>query len=846
MTPWTLTTKALLSALKTSASGLDQKEASRRLAESGPNLIGDKHERNALKIFVSQFSSWLVVILIAAAIISFFMGDRLDALIVLSIIFLSVMFGFIQEYKAATVVKALKKLVTNNAQVRRDGQWQNLPSAQLVIGDIVKLNIGDRVPADLRLIEVDNFQVDESLLTGESQSVTKQTGALSGNKEIYQQINMAFSGSFVSSGTALGCVVATGAKTEIGQTAKMLEDKEPQSDFQKQIANFSRFLLRVVIIMTLFVFGANTLLQHGLFESLLFAVALAVGVTPELLPMIITVTLSQGAMKMAKKKVIVKKLIAVEDFGNIDTLCCDKTGTLTQGKISLSGYVDPQGKANEEVLKLGQLCSSGFASGGQVNANPIDAALWQDQVKIPLAQYTVTDENEFDFTRRLMSVVVKDGQNLNLIAKGSPDSILDRCRYYFNHGQKTALTPKILAELQKQIHAYQLEGTRVIAVASKPVTKKETSLDDENNLALNGWLFFNDPIKASASAALVKFKEQGINIKIMSGDAPELVAHAANAVNLKVAGDKIITGLDLEKISDAELTKIADKYNCFARITPEQKYRLISALNREGHVVGYLGDGINDAPAIKAADVGIAVDSGAEIAKDAADIILLEKNLSILAEGILLGRKTFGNITKYILNTISANYGNMFTVAISSLFLPFIPLLPKQILLTNFISDAPLLTIATDNVDESYIKKPKKWNLKLISNFMFFFGLISSLFDFATILPLMYVWRVSPEVFRTAWFIESSLSEMIVTFAIRTRLPFYRSRPSGWLIGATLVSGSIVIAVTLISSWQKLFEFSRLSPLTYVFIAIVLISYFSLTEFLKHIFFTKFDSLSQA
>jgi len=834
--PWILSESALLKTLNTSIDGLTDHEVTQRIKEYGRNVIEDKSKRSALKIFLSQFESWLIVILVLATGVSFILGEQLDAIIVLSIIFLSVIFGFIQEYKAESVVKKLKELVTNKAKVLRSGKWQEIGSGDLVIGDIVKLNIGDRVPADIRLLEVDNFQIDESLLTGESKTVSKHTKQIADkNAQVYEKTNLAFSGSFVASGTAVGCVVAIGANTEIGKTAQSLAQKELHSDFQKQINKFSQFLLRIVIILSIFVFGSNALLNKGILDSLLFAVALAVGIAPELLPMIITVTLSRGALKMAEKKVIVKKLIAVEDFGNIDTLCSDKTGTLTEGIVSLAGFQNIKKEVDEEILKLGLLCSSGFTSRGKVSANPIDQALWAHVSKegrsFTDGDFEITDENEFDFKRRMMSVVIKQKEDLMLIAKGAPESILEKCK----------LTSQELSAFQKLVQQYQSDGSRVLAVATKAVQKEETTLDDEKDLKLAGWLLFNDPIKKTAKETLAKFNKLGVHIKIISGDAPEVVIHAASQVGLEITKGKVITGQELEGISDSELAVIAQDYNFFARVNPEQKYRLVASLNKEGHIVGYLGDGINDAPAIKAADVGIAVDSGAEIAKDAADIILLEKDLHILADGILQGRKTFGNITKYILNTISANYGNMFTVALSSLFLPFIPLLPKQILLTNFISDIPLLTIATDNVDYSYTRKPKRWDIKLIGKFMLFFGLISSVFDFATILPLIFIWKVSPEAFRTGWFIESSLSEMIVTFAIRTRLPFYKSKPSLWLLGSSIISGLIVIGITLVSAGGKLFEFSRLPVAVYLWIATILIGYFISTEILKHFFFKKFD-----
>ena len=847
---WSYTADELFKELHTTKKGLNDIDVSSRQRIFGNNRLPAKGMRSLPKVFFRQFENWLVVVLIAAAVASFFMQEKIDGLIVLSIVFLSVFFGFIQEYKAEKTIQKLKEFVTNRTEVLRNGEWQDRDSLELVVGDIIKLHIGNKVPADIRLLETDDVQMNESLVTGESSPVEK-TAAVIRDKHPspFLQRNMAFSGCYVASGTAVGCVVAVGARTFIGTTAKRLEEKEIPSAFQKQIGDFSRFLMQVVVVLTLFIFGANALLHKGLFDSFFFAVALAVGITPELLPMIITVTLSQGALRMAKEKVVVKKLIAVEDFGNIDILCCDKTGTLTEGVMSVAEYHAVDKKRNDDVLRMALICSSGFSSLGKSTANPMDQALWDHYKKHSMSHVnvvgTLTDENEFDFRRRSMSVVLKTGDHLQLIVKGAPESLIQQCTKVFTEGKEGLLSQHKTESCLSAIRTYQQRGMRVLAVAYKSITKKETTKEDEKNLTLLGWVVFEDPIKKTAHETISRFRELGIQIKIISGDSDKAVLFTAQQVGLIEPDHQVITGEQLDALDDKELARTAVEHHVFARITPEQKYRIVASLNQKGSTVGFLGDGVNDAPALKAADVGIAVDSGAELAKDAADIVLMKKDLHILAQGILIGRKTFGNITKYIFNTVSANYGNMVTIALSSLFLPFIPLLPKQILLNNFASDIPLLAIASDNIDPGYVKRPKKWNIKLIQHFMLFFGILSSLFDFATILPLIFIWKVSPEFFRTAWFIESSLSEMIVTFAIRTQHSILKSRPSRTLILLSVAAGIATVIATIVTPWSTLFEFQKLPIVIYVWIGVVLCGYLISTELLKHVFFRYFEKVNE-
>jgi Mg2+-importing ATPase len=711
----------------------------------------------------------------------------------------------------------------------------------------VHLNIGDVVPADIRLLHIEELSADESILTGESIPAVKETRAGKGRQAMPQHLkNVVFAGTSIASGLGYGMVIATGKDTVFNKTAAYLKQKEPEADFQKNINKFSNFLLKVILLMTLFVFAANALLGKGVFVSFLFAVALAVGITPEVLPVIMTITLSNGALKMAKEKVVTKRLASVEDFGNIDTLCCDKTGTLTEGKVALRKYVNLDEEQDDKLVVYGLLCNMAERGKGRKHyGNPIDKAVWEHQkareLEPSLRDFRVIHENEFDFERRRMSVVIESRKKRLLIVKGAAESVLSVCSQALIKNRCTKLSKDKALKISKNfIERYGKAGYTVIAVAEKKFSKTKSTNADEKYLCLLGFLLFLDPPKKTAPEALKLLQGLGVAIKVISGDHHLVTRKVCEEVGLKIAGNRVVTGEELECLSEAEFEDYSMKYNVFARVTPEQKHKIIASLNKEDHIVGFLGDGVNDVPALRAADVGISVDSAAGIAKEAADIILLHKSLRVLAHGIMEGRKTFGNITKYIFNTISANFGNMFTVAFSSLFLKFIPLLPSQILLNNFISDVPQLTISTDNVDEEFTKKPKRWNIKLISRFMVYFGLISSFFDLALIALLIFVLNTGTELFRTAWFLESVLSEIIVTFAIRTRLPFYKSMPSKWLLLVSIAAILASIAITYTLFGQTFFSFVSMPASVLAIIFIVLVAYFFTAEIAKKHFFEKF------
>jgi Mg2+-importing ATPase len=831
MSSWDESKEEVLRELETSNNGLTTAEATRQLKKSGKNVIERGRKRSVFLIFVEQFRNWLMIALLIAAGASYFLGEQLNAGVIVGLVIISVVFSFFQEFKAEAALEKLAKYISHNARVKRDGEWVQINSEDLVLGDIVELRIGDVVPAELRLLEVDELTLNESILTGESAPVLKTTQEVKGEQP-QELTNMAFMGTIVSSGRGTGVVVSVGKDTFLGKTASVLKEKPPETEFQKQTKKFSQFLFKVILVMTVFVFLANSLMNKGILESFLFAVALAVGITPELLPAIMTITLSEGALRIAKKKVIVKRLMSVEDLGNIDTLCADKTGTLTKGEFSLVDYSDLEGKRDINIIIKALLCTSGELQGNKTLAtNPTDKALWKSKVakgnRNKLNAYKLLDENEFDYTRRRVSALVEKNNERTLVVKGSIESMIEVC--------KLGETSK--KSIVKMANEFEDEGHRVVGVGERKMKRDKSSARDEKNLKFVGFLLFNDPVKSSAIDAIKRLKELGVDIKILSGDSLSVTNYVAKKVGFEVNDGSILLGNDLDKLDSREFERKIRGTNFFARVTPEQKYKIVASLNKEGHVVGFLGDGVNDAPALRAADVGIAVDSGASVSKEAADIILLKKDLHVLADGIETGRKTFGNIMKYILNTISANCGNMLTVSLSSLFLTFIPLLPSQILLNNFISDIPLFAVSVDNVDRDFIKKPKRWSIHMIAHFMIYFGLISSIFDFFMILPMLTIWHVPMEMFRTAWFVESSLSEIIITFAIRTKLVFYKSVPSTLLIVLSILSSLLIVGLPAIGVGEKLFEFVAIPGYLWIWIWVIVLGYFLTTEVVKRWFF---------
>ncbi len=835
-----LNKKEVLDALGSSEKGLTSKEAAKRLEKYGSNEIVAKDKRGWFSILLSQFKSPLILILIIAAGIAGFLGEVTDAAIILGIVLLNSLLGFYQEFKSEKALLKLKKYITFKAKVLREGKEIEIDTKELVIGDIVFLNNGDLVPADIRLLETQELNVDESVLTGESNQTYKNCSEINykQNLSVNEKANLVFMGTSVSGGSGKGIVISTAAKTEFGRTASVLSAKEPPTDFQKNIKKFGDFLIKIILILTLCVFFINAVLGKGVVDSFLFALALAVGITPELLPIIITITLSRGAMKLAKKKIIVKKLASIEDLGNIDVLCTDKTGTLTENKITLHDYLDLQGTRKEEIIENAILCNTAV-TGKNVTGKAADVAILEycKTNNIPLKNFKKIEEIEFDHERRRMSMVYKKGKSFYLVSKGAPESILEICNKIKKEG-KVYPIGNYKKEIIKKFEDFSRKGYSVIAIANKEIKrKKEYETKDETNLVFLGFLIFLDPPKKDAESSLKDFQKLGVEIKILTGDNPLVTEQICSQVGIKIK-DKIILGSDLEQLNEKELDNVTRRNNVFARITPEQKYNIVNILSKQGHIVGFLGDGVNDAPALKAADVGITVNSAIDIAKENADVILLNKSLDVIANGIREGRKTFGNITKYIFNTISANFGNMFTLAFSSLFLKFIPLRPSQILLANFISDGPLMTVSTDNVDEEGLKKPKRWDIKLISHFMVSFGLISSIFDITTIITLLLIAGDNIPLLRTGWFLESVMTEIFVTFAIRTKKSFWKSKPSKFLI-ITSIAAILLTLILIYSPLALLFKFEKIPINILMLIGGIVLLYFFVVELYKKHFYKK-------
>ena len=843
---WRLQKEELLIELGTSTMGLDESEASRRLKEYGFNEIPYAGHRTAINILLSKFKNPLVYVLIFASVIAGFLGETTEAIIIVAILLANAMLGFSQEFKSERALEELKKYLSYTTTVSRDGKKHTIDTKELVPGDILYLAIGDIVPAEIRLFEADELQTNESALTGESTSLYKIAEPIELDNPLPHQLsNTALMGSTVTNGSGIGLVVATGRHTYFGQVASSLSLLPPKTDFQKNIASFGNYLIKVILLLVIFVFLVNSVLGHGILGSLLFSLAIAVGIIPEALPVIITVGLSEGALRLVKKKVVVKRLEAIEDVGNVDVLCTDKTGTLTQNEIKVQDIVDPKGNSHLELIKYALLCNTAVVEGERILGNPIDVAIWKNARdrkfdEESLSNFKRVHEIPFQANRRRMSIVVESNDHRILISKGAPEAILDVSTKIDNETENNPgkEAKKGVASL---IEKYNQAGNRLIPLAFKDIENKlDYSIEDESDLTFVGLLVLNDPPKEDAASAITRLKSLGIKLKVLSGDDPFVTADICHKVGIDVRG-RVLTGIDIENKQEDELRKLVEDYDVFGRVTPDQKYAIISALKKNGHVVGFLGDGVNDAPALKLADAGISVDSGVQVAKEAASIILLEKSLSSIADGVVEGRKAFGNMIKYIMNTTSASFGNMVTVAMGSLFLPFILLLPSQILLNNLLTDAPLLTISTDNLDEEGLRAPKKWNIGLISRFVVFFGLISSIFDFATIYFLVYLLHSSPELFRTGWFIESALSEILVTFSIRTRRRFYGSRASNLLITTSL----FMVVMTLIVAYSPIglvfFEFVNLPPWFLAIILGIVGTYFLLVESLKHIFFSRYE-----
>jgi Mg2+-importing ATPase len=835
---WQLPADEMCRRLGVGEGGLSREEASRRLGQGGPNIPAGRKRGGPWGILLGQFKSPIILILIFAALASLYFGNYLDASIILGIIVASGLLGFFQEFSASNALGKLLQVVKVTATVKRGGQSLDVPVEEVVPGDLVMLDAGSLVPADCLLIQTADLYVDEAILTGETMPVRKAPGSLaSESPTLVQMSNALFQGTHIRSGTGLALVVATGGATEFGRIASRLKLKPPQTEFEVGVSHFGYLLLEVTLVLIFLIFALNVLLQRPVLESLLFSLALAVGLVPQLLPAIISINLSKGAQAMARKKVIVKRLAAIENFGSMEVLCTDKTGTLTEGKVRLHATLDASGADSEKVFLYSYLNAS-METGIH---NPIDEALLNAR-KLDVTGYSKRNEIPYDFVRKRLSLVVEDPQgHIHMITKGALEKVLEVSTTVEEGGTVQPLADHA-EEIQRRFVEWSNQGYRVLGLACRELKPGEYGPGsppgepkDERGMTFLGFLLFLDPPKADARESLQKLASLGVRVKVITGDNRLVAATIAGQVGL--AHEEVITGEDLKKMSEEALVAKVRQVDLFAEIEPNQKERIIRAVRKSGAVTGYMGDGINDAPALHVADVGISVNSAVDVAKDAADIVMLEPGLSTLADGVLEGRHTFANTIKYVFMATSANFGNMFSVAGASLFLSFLPMLPTQILLTNFLTDFPELTIATDSVDPEQVQIPRRWDIRFIRRFMIVFGLLSSIFDYATFGALLLLLGATPETFRTGWFVESVLSASLVVLIIRTRRPFWRSRPSPYLAGITALVALVVIILPYSGPIARAFGFTPLPWTYWLLLAGILTTYLVCAETVKHFFY---------
>lgn len=830
----------LLSQLGTSPVGISSEEAKKRLEIYGPNELAKKKKRAAIVDFLSRFKSPLVIILILAGGISAFVGSIPSVVVIYTMVFLSVSLTYHQESNASKAAERLRERVATMATVLRDNAKQETRLRDIVQGDIICLSAGDIVPADARVIDAKDLFVNQSSLTGESFPVEKTFAPMTiKGAPITEWNNYFFMGTSIVSGTATAVVVRTGGATEYGKIAKKLVEKAPETEFERGVKEFGFLIMQVTFFLVIFVFMVNALLQPnitGILQALLFAVALAVGLTPELLPMIITINMSKGAQAMSKKDVIVKRLSAIETFGSMNILCTDKTGTLTENRIKLILHIDISGKDDEKVL-LYSCLNSRFQTGLK---SPLDESILKHE-NLDISTYSKIDEVPFDFIRKRISVVVEEARQRYLIAKGAPEEILKVCSYYEVEGIVSDISEEAREIIEQKYSDLSADGLRVLGVAFARLRedKMAYSVNDEREMTFLGFVAFLDPPRETAKQSLQLLSKAGVELRILTGDNELVTRKVCSELGFEVKG--VALGGEISHMTDESLGAVVEDVNVFCRVTPAQKDRIITLLKNNGHIVGFMGDGINDSPSLKTSDVGISVNNAVDVAKESADIILQESDLTVLGEGVLEGRKTFGNTMKYIMMGVSSNFGNMFSAAGGSIFLPFLPMLPIQILLNNLLYDTSQTAVTTDSVDEEYIRKPKRWDISFIRRFMVTIGPVSSLFDYATFFIMLFVFNAwtNAALFQTAWFVESLTSQTLVVLIIRTRqVPFWKSKPSKYLALMLLfiIGFAMTVPYTPVGSF---FGFVPLPPMFYLALAGILGTYTILAETAKRWFYKR-------
>jgi Mg2+-importing ATPase len=839
---------AVLKKLESQSSGLSATEAEARVKRDGLNEIAREKRQSPLMRLWDNVRNPLVILLTGLGVLSYLTGDLRAMTVIFVMVVLGVVLRFFQEMRADNAAEKLKAMVNTTATVVRDGKDAEVPLKMLVPGDIIRLAAGDMVPADVRVLTAKDLFLNQAALTGESMPVEKKAAPTSGEiRNPLELPNTCFLGSNIESGTASAIVIHTGDKTFFGSLAASIVGQRVLTSFDKGVNKFTWLMIRFIAVMVPAVFLINGLSKHNWLEAFMFAMAVAVGLTPEMLPMIVTVNLSNGAIAMARKKVIVKRLNAIQNFGAADVLCTDKTGTLTQGKIVLEKHLDVHGDESERVLQYGYM-NSYYQTGLK---NLMDEAILEyghleEDLKVKTDFHKI-DEIPFDFQRRRMSVIVEDNQNQHiLICKGAVEEIMRLSPHVEVRGEVLNVTVEHDAHRKLLVQELNSQGFRVVAVAYKimPGDNDEPhyGIQDESDLTLLGYLAFLDPPKDSAMEALKRLKTLNVDVKILTGDNEIITAYICKQVGMPA--DKIMLGSQIETMSEAELAEASSLTSIFAKLAPSQKERIIHALQSKDHVVAFMGDGINDAPALKAADVGISVDSAVDIAKESSDIILLENSLLVLEQGVMEGRRVFGNIIKYIKMAASSNFGNMFSVVGASAFLPFLPMLPIQVLTNNLLYDFSQTTIPTDQVDADWLTKPRKWTIGEIQRFIIFIGPISSIFDYATFFIMIYVFNAwnNPALFQTGWFVESLFTQTLIIHVIRTnKIPFIQSRASWPLIFTSIIIVAVGAWLT-VSPLAETLGFVALPPLYWLLLAVMLVCYVLLTQVVKVWFYRKYGA----
>ena len=832
---WALNINEAYKQVNSRAEGLNETEIIERRNKYGVNTIKSTRRQTSFLLFLNQFKNPITIILLLASILSYILQDKTNAIIIIVIVFISSGLGFWQEKAAGNAIAQLLAMVRISANIIRDKIAREIPVEEIVPGDIVLLDAGDMIPADCLLTESNELFIDEAAFTGETFPVEKQPSVLPAETVLAKRTNALFMGSHVVSGTAKALVMSTGINTEFGHISQTLKTTTPETEFEKGIRHFGYLLMEITMVLVVLIFGINVLLHKPVLDSFLFTLAIAIGLTPQLLPAIITVNLAQGARKMAKKNVIVKRLNSIENFGSMDVLCSDKTGTLTEGKVEVYKGTDCYQKENKKVLQL----AKANASLQQGFKNPVDEAI----ASLNLPDYKEVkrlDEIPYDFIRKRLTLLVSGAEHSQMVTKGAVNKVIEICSHAENAEGKPIPIAEVTAQIHKTYETFSAEGYRTLGVAYKswdnngPIHK-----EDEKDMIFAGFVSLFDPPKAGIAQTIATLHDLGITLKVITGDNALIAKSMATKVGLN--SSVILSGNDMKNMSVEALRFNVLKTDVFAEVEPIQKQLIIMALKKAGKVVGYMGDGINDATALHAADVGISVNTAVDVAKEAADLVLLDHDLNVLIEGVKEGRRTFANTQKYIFMATSANFGNMFSMAGASLFLSFLPLLPQQILLTNLMTDLPAMTIATDAVDDDWISKPRRWDIKFIKRFMLVFGILSSVFDYMTFGILLLLFKAGETEFQTGWFIESVVSASLIVLVVRTHKSFIKSKPGKYLLGSTVLIALIALLFPFFPFAHAL-GFSILPVKFYIAMLAIVLMYIVSAEIMKRWFYKSFHT----